>query len=173
MAHETTTPASGPHPTAPARAHHSPRAIALVAAGGLFGAAAREAVAQAVRTRPGTFPLATFVINLTGAFALGVLLEVLARAGDDRGWRRHARLLAGTGFLGAYTTYSTLAVEADLLVRGGHAAMAVLYGLASALAGPVAAAAGIAAATTTTARAMPIDPDLDDGADEAGGAATP
>jgi CrcB protein len=190
MAHESTTPDRRPVPNPPAGTpthdasthpphdasthpphhsthqpqHHSPRALALVAAGGLLGAAVREAVAQVDPTRAGTFPATTLTINLTGAFALGLLLEALARAGDDHGWRRQARLLAGTGFLGAYTTYSTLAVEADLLVRGGHTPTAALYALASALAGPVAAAAGIAAGAAghRVATTLPIDPDLDD-----------
>ena len=140
--------------------------IGLVAAGGLFGAAAREALEQAIRTRPGTFPVATFVVNLTGAFLLGLLLEALARSGEDRGRRRHLRLLAGTGFLGAFTTYSTLAIETDLLVRSGHHASATIYALASALGGLVAVAAGITAGarpgSVSVAASLPVDPDVDD-----------
>ena len=116
--------------------------LALVALGGLLGASAREAINQGLPTHPGSFPVATFVINVSGAFLLGLLLEALARTGPDTGWWRAARLAAGPGFLGAFTTYSTLAIESDLLVRGHHVATAAAYVLASVAAGPIAAAAG-------------------------------
>lgn len=114
-----------------------------VACGGVFGAAARDAVEQALPTPRNGFPLATMLVNLVGAFLLGVLLEALVRAGADSGWRRRARLLAGTGFIGAFTTYSTFAVEADLLVRAGRGAVAAGYVLATVVGGLVAAVAGI------------------------------
>jgi fluoride exporter len=53
-------------------------------------------------------PLATLLINLAGAFLLGVLLERLGRARGEPQRRRLVRLLAGTGFLGGFTTYSAL-----------------------------------------------------------------
>jgi CrcB protein len=56
------------------------------------------------------------------------------------------RLFAGTGFCGALTTYSTLAVEVDLLADAGRWATAVAYGLVSVVAGLGTAAAGIAVA---------------------------
>lgn len=153
--------------------HHappSPASVASVAAGGLLGAAARQAVEQAVASRPGSFPVATFVVNLSGAFLLGALLEALARAGDDNGARRRLRLVAGTGFLGAYTTYSALAVEGNLLVRGGHAGTAALYALATVFAGAGVAAIGIraGAAGHRVTRLRWIDPDLDDEPDQPG-----
>src|SRR5579875_3485386 len=55
-------------------------AILLVTTGGLFGAAAREAIEQLLPTAPRAFPVATFLINLTGAFILGFLLEALVRS---------------------------------------------------------------------------------------------
>ena len=64
------------------------------------------------------WPWATFMINLAGAFILGALLEGLARSGGDTGWRQRVRLFAGTGFCGAFTTYSTLALEVSLLGQG-------------------------------------------------------
>lgn len=119
----------------------------MVAAGGVPGAAARDAVEQALPTAHNGFPLATMLINLAGAFVLGVLLEALVRAGADSGWRRRARLLAGTGFMGAFTTYSTFAVEAALLVRADRAGLAVGYIAATVVGGLVAAAAGIVVAS--------------------------
>jgi CrcB protein len=146
----------------------------LVLCGGAAGAAAREAIDLALPTSAGAFPLATLVINLSGAFALGLLLEALvrSRAGDDR--RNRVRLLGGTGFCGAFTTYSTLAVETVQLVRHGRGATAALYLVVSVLGGLLAAVAGISAgAARVRLRAdqlavggevsdeLPVDSDID------------
>jgi CrcB protein len=121
--------------------------LALVAVGGFFGALARYGVSRAEPTTTGHWPTGTFIVNLVGALILGVLLEALARSGADAGWRQRARLLIGTGFCGALTTYSTLAVEADLLVRDHRSGLAVLYLVVSLVGGLVLTSAGIAAAT--------------------------
>lgn len=132
---------------APRPLHLRPDAAAWVAAGGLLGTAVRYSLALTVPTSARAWPWATFVVNLVGAFVLGVLLEGLARSGSDSGWRRRVRLFAGTGFCGALTTYSTFAVEADLLVRDSDVGLALGYLAVSLLGGAVATAAGIAAAT--------------------------
>jgi CrcB protein len=111
----------------------------------VVGTAARYAVGELVPPW-GVFPAATFCVNVVGAFALGVLLEALARRGADVGARQRLRLLAGAGFLGAFTTYSTLAVDVDVLLRGGHASVAVVYALASVVVGFAASTFGIWAA---------------------------
>lgn len=87
--------------------HQQPLAIGFVALGGALGALARYGVAQGLSH--GSWPWATLVVNLVGAFALGLLLEALSRSGDDFGARQRLRLTAGTGFCGAFTTYSTFA----------------------------------------------------------------
>jgi CrcB protein len=137
-----------PHPELPVDTdvapHARPGLVALVALGGAIGAPLRYALSRALPTGDGDFPTATFVTNVTGAFVLGVLLEVLARLGPDVGTRRLVRLAVGTGVLGAFTTYSTLAVEVTVLGRDGHAGLGAGYGLLSACAGFAAAAAGIA-----------------------------
>jgi CrcB protein len=74
-------------------------------------------------------------VNLLGAFVLGLVLEAVARRGPDAGVRRRIRLLLGTGFCGAFTTYSALAVEVDLLVRTGQPATAIAYALTTVVAG--------------------------------------
>jgi CrcB protein len=117
-----------------------PGVLAAVAAGGALGAPARYGVSLAVSITPGSFPWGTFGINVSGSFALGVLLAVLlARFPADP----HLRPFLATGFLGAYTTYSTFAVETDLLIRNGHAGVALAYAAASLVAGLAAAAAGL------------------------------
>lgn len=57
-------------------------------------------------------PTATFVVNIVGSFALGILVQFLAEAVPSRTPRRALRLLWGTEFLGAFTTYSGLATSA-------------------------------------------------------------
>lgn len=125
--------------------HLRPRLVACVAAGGVLGAAARVGVLHAL-PRPDELPLATVAVNLVGAFVLGVLLEALARRGPDTGTRRVVRLAAGTGFVGAFTTYSSFAVDIDTLTHDGRAGWALAYLAVSLLGGLVATTAGIAAA---------------------------
>lgn len=85
----------------------------------------------------------TLLINLSGALALGALLEGLARRGPDVGRRRALRLALGTGFLGAYTTYSTLALDAVHLFTSGDTTAALGYLGLSLLGGALATMAGI------------------------------
>lgn len=136
------------------REQHRPRPLhvrsgplASVAVGGAFGAAARTGVDNVLRPIHG-LPVATLTVNIVGTLALGVLLETLARRGPDVGRNQRARLVAGTGFCGALTTYSTFAVEADLLLRTGRPAIALAYAATTVLAGLSAAALGIWAAGT-------------------------
>ncbi len=125
--------------------HLHPGFVLIVIAGGTAGALARYGLST-VLPSPGGWPLPTVVINLAGAFLLGVLLEALSRRGSDAGRLRVIRLLAGTGFMGAFTTYSTLAVETTSLFAGGRSAAALGYLAATVLGGAVATVAGIRAA---------------------------
>ena len=102
---------------------------------GAAGAYARFYVGGAITARrPSAFPLGTFVVNLSGGLALGLLVG-LAVEGD-------ARLVLGTGLLGAYTTFSTWMVEAQRLGEDGEWATLWLYLLGSMLAGLAATGAG-------------------------------
>lgn len=134
--------------------HLDPRYILLVALGGVPGALARYGLGLALPD-PGGWPLPTLVINLVGAFVLGVLLEVLTRSGPDHGARRTIRLLVGTGFLGAFTTYSTFAVDADRLFVAGRFGAGLGYLAASLLGGVVAAFLGIWLGASSSARRVP------------------
>jgi CrcB protein len=120
---------------------HRVQVLGAIAVGGAVGAPARYGLSELIGTHgAGTFPWPTFWVNVSGSLALGVLVAVLVgRARDGGRWRA----LLGTGFLGAYTTYSTFAVEADQLVQHGHAAVAVAYVVASISAGLAAAAVGL------------------------------
>jgi CrcB protein len=116
--------------------------VGIVAAGGVFGALARYGLGMVIPA-PDAWPLPTLVINLSGALALGALLEGLSRKGPDVGSRRVLRLALGTGFLGAYTTYSTLALDAVHLFMADAAPGAAGYLAASLFGGAAATAAGI------------------------------
>ncbi|MCX0271570.1 CrcB family protein [Nocardia zapadnayensis] len=133
-------------PTFPAGPLHTRVwAVALVGVGGVFGAPLRYQLGVWFPHSAGGWPVTTFAINIVGALALGWLLEGLTRLGSDHGWRRRARLGVGTGFLGAFTTYSTLAVDTGLLLRGHHWSTAATYAVGTVLAGLVATTVGIAA----------------------------
>ncbi|WP_336659663.1 fluoride efflux transporter FluC [Leucobacter sp. USHLN153] len=128
-------------PPSPGFAQHL-RAALLVGAGGVFGTAARFLLSEAI-PKAGGVPVGILLINLTGAFILGVLLEALALRGSDTGGRRIARLFFGTGVLGGYTTYSTLATDSALLIHDGRAGTAALYAVGTVLLGAVASVLGI------------------------------
>lgn len=113
------------------------KSFALVVLGGALGTLSRYGVSEAL-PRDGLFPGATFLVNVVGSFALGALLAMLLTR------RTGLRLLMGTGFLGGFTTYSSLAVETDGLLRGDHVALGLTYGLGSVVAGIAAALVGVA-----------------------------
>lgn len=120
--------------------HRKPAALAAMAVGGALGTAARYGVAQVLHAAPGSFPWPTFWTNLSGAFALGLILAVVLRHFPPR---LYLRPFVAVGFIGAYTTYSTFAVETVLLARDGHANLAFAYAASSLVAGFVVSWAGI------------------------------
>jgi CrcB protein len=130
------------------RRRSEPSVLAAIALGGALGAPARYGVAQLITSAPDGFPWATFWTNITGSFALGLILAIVLERFPPT---RYLRPFIATGFLGAYTTYSTFAVETDLLIKSGHAAIALAYAATSLVAGFVAVWAGIWAA-----RAVPL-----------------
>lgn len=124
--------------------------LGLAFLGGTFGTAAREAVSLGLPA-VSDVPWAIFTVNILGAFLLGLLLDALARSGPDEGWRRRARVLVGTGFMGGFTTYSALAADtAGLLGAGPGGAsspgVGLAYGVGTVFIGGLATFAGIAAA---------------------------
>jgi fluoride exporter len=126
-----------------------PDVLAVIAIGGMLGATARFKLAEALPTKVGHFPWATFWTNLSGSFVLGFLLVVLLERFPPT---RYLRPFLATGILGAYTTMSTFAVETALLFKDGHAATALIYGVGSVVAGVFLAYAGIVAARRTPQR---------------------
>ena len=121
------------HPRSSHRA--DPLVLAAIAVGGALGASARYGVAELVAVAPDGFPWATFWTNVTGSFALGVVLALFLERFPPT---RFLRPFIATGFLGAYTTYSTFTVESDLLIKDGDAGIALAYASCSLVAGFVA-----------------------------------
>jgi len=116
-----------------------PALLASVAVGGVLGSLGRYAVGAALPHAPGTFPWATLLVNVTGAFAMGLLVAYLV---DRPGVHRLARPFVGVGVLGGWTTFSALAV--DVVVLGAHHQVqaALVYVTATFLVGTLAVAAG-------------------------------
>lgn len=116
--------------------------VALIACGGALGTWARYQLTLLLPVRPGTFPWATFWANTTGSLLLGLVFIVLI---DRFPPRRFLRAFAATGFVGAYTTFSTFVVDADTLIKDGHVVLGATYVIVSSLVGFVAVWAGISA----------------------------
>jgi CrcB protein len=119
--------------------------VAAIAVGGALGALSRYEVAVTWPVDSGHFPVSTFLINTTGAFLLGLILTVsVERERTQVPIWRYVRLFACVGFLGSWTTMSTVAVEADTLVRGAAFGLALAYLAATISAGIAAAVMGTA-----------------------------
>ena len=112
-----------------------------VALGGAAGAAARYGVAQWAGGRWGwSFPWGTLAVNVTGSFAIGLLMALLIGRGIDPAFR----LLLVTGFLGGYTTFSTFSLETLSLLETRRFGEAGLYVGGSVLLGLIACFFGLA-----------------------------
>jgi CrcB protein len=108
--------------------------IWLIGLGGFSGAIARYLV-TVYFSKFKLFPLGTFFVNMTGSFLLGIL--------SANGWLSvSVSLLVGTGFLGAYTTFSTLNFELFMLKKNRRHVLFILYLMSSYCLGIMSAAIG-------------------------------
>lgn len=129
------------------------RVLALVAAGGATGTLLRHAVSMLGGSVGGDGIWVTATINLTGAFALGILFgwasgrESASPTPDTARRVRSWRILLGTGVLGAFTTYSALAVDAATTWTEATPGLALGYALGTVVTGGAAAVAGIVTGT--------------------------
>lgn len=117
-----------------------PDILVAIALGGAIGTTLRAALGQAFATPSPQWPATTVTINLTGAFALGVLMVVFT---ERFGPTPRLRPFLTTGVLGGFTTFSTFMVETVQLARHGRIGAAVATVAISAVGGPVAAFLGI------------------------------
>ena len=115
-----------------------------VGLGGFLGANARYALGLWIVERFGSgFPWHTLAINVSGSFAIGLIMVLLAeKLIADPAWR----LLLVVGFLGGYTTFSSYTFEALALVEAGEWAAAAWYVLGSNGLGLVATVLGMVVA---------------------------
>jgi CrcB protein len=100
------------------------QSLLLVGAGGAAGSMARYGISYAVSKyviHP--FPVATFLINISGAFIIGILFGLFGRQQMQEG----GYLLLASGFCGGFTTFSTFALENVNLLQKGLSLTAILY----------------------------------------------
>ncbi|MFI5288531.1 MAG: fluoride efflux transporter CrcB [Polyangia bacterium] len=111
-------------------------ALLLVGAGGFLGAITRYVVGTGVSHRWGaSWPYGTFLINITGCFAIAFFLTLVSeRITVSPNWR----YFFPTGFVGAYTTFSTFEYETLRLVEDGAWVRALSYVVSSVIVGFVA-----------------------------------
>jgi CrcB protein len=110
-----------------------------IALGGALGALARYGVDEWIGRRAGAFPWGILVVNVTGAFLIGLMTEALEPRFES-GW---VRPLIVTGFLGAYTTFSTLSLDTYRLLDRGELDQALANVLGTVVLGLLAVWAGL------------------------------
>lgn len=107
----------------------------IVAAGGAFGSLSRFLIGRRIVERvSSTFPIGTFLINTSGALLLGIVTSI--------GLNENMYTLIGTGFLGAFTTFSTFMYEGFNLFQDNEKLNASIYILASFILGVLAYVVG-------------------------------
>jgi CrcB protein len=111
-----------------------------IALAGALGAMARYGLDEAIGRRTGAFPWGIFVVNVTGAFLIGFMVEALEPRFEDQTWVRAAVL---TGFLGAYTTFSTLSLDTYRLLDAGYLGQALANSVGTLAAGLLAVWLGL------------------------------
>jgi len=98
--------------------------MVVLAGAGLGGLARYVAGTWIMAKYGGRFPLGTFVINITGAFLIGILMTLLTeRFQPHPNWR----LFLVVGFLGGYTTFSSFEYETYQAVRDGEHWLGLIY----------------------------------------------
>lgn len=123
--------------------------LAMIALGGGLGSVARYLLSEALPTPVGGFPWATFAINVSGCFVLGLLMIYMLEVWPPR---RYLRPFLGVGFLGGYTTFSTFTVEILQRLHDRAWSLASAYALTSLVAGLVAVWCGLALARALSGR---------------------
>jgi CrcB protein len=117
------------------------RTTLAIAVAGALGAASRHLLESAINRHWGdAFPWGTFVVNVSGSFVLGALIGLFSHRLGVPLWLQAA---ATVGFLGAFTTFSTLSLQVYRSTATGHLPIALANAFGSLAAGVVALYAGI------------------------------
>ena len=104
----------------------------FVGIGGFIGSVCRYLIGLIPLSPSNGFPVKTLVINVAGAFAIGLIAAAAAKNADIS---PRIVLLLKTGICGGFTTFSTFALEISDLIRGGSLAAAAAYMLLSLILG--------------------------------------
>jgi CrcB protein len=120
--------------------------LLVVAGGGAIGSLARYLTAVLMTPVTGTFPWATLIVNVVGAFLIGWFARVFAAPDADH----VLRLALTTGFCGGFTTFSTMSAETVTLLQQGRGGRAALYIALSLLLGLAATFAGLSFGASRT-----------------------
>lgn len=113
----------------------------IIGLAGALGALARYILGRFIAERAGSqFPFGTFFINVTGAFVIGLLFAFAGRKLINPA----VQGMLATGFLGGYTTFSTMSWEGVQLARGGSTRLSLLYLAGNVAFGLLAAGLGLA-----------------------------
>ena len=115
--------------------------LLIIALGGALGAVSRFLLGNGMSRALGSaLPYGTFVINIVGCFAMGLLMTIIVdREMIPAAWR----LFLCVGFLGGFTTFSSFGYEALMLLTEGRLLAVLAYVGGSVVLGLVAAAAGV------------------------------
>ena len=98
--------------------------LCLIGVAGALGALTRYLLSRFVAERvPSQFPLGTLLINISGSFLIGLIAGLVGHNVVSPA----LQLVLATGFLGGYTTFSTMHWEGTQLIRGGNAMQGLLY----------------------------------------------
>ena len=114
--------------------------VVAVAMGGAIGSVARYFVAQVQSPSWTGFPYGIFLVNVSGGFIMGVLVELMALRFSVS---PEVRAFLTTGVLGGYTTFSTFSLESALLIQKGAMINATTYIVGSAILSIVALFCGL------------------------------
>ena len=125
------------------------RELGAIFVGGAAGAVLRVWLEQLFPAGAGTWPWVTFAINVSGSFALAYIATRLQERLPQSTYRRP---FLGTGFCGAYTTFSTMQLEILKMLDHDRYGLAAAYGASSVAAGV--AAIWIATALVRRARVI-------------------
>jgi fluoride exporter len=117
------------------------KTLLLVGTGGFLGSISRFLASRMIQEHlPSTFPLGTFLVNVSGCFFIGLIYGLSERETLlNAGWK----LFLAVGFCGGFTTFSTFANENLALLRDGDLYHFMLYTLSSVILGIAATFAGV------------------------------